>query len=234
MRVSQELVFSSAHSLQHRPTASSGLYSVRMERRTQKPEKSIFAFVLFLICASSVISCVSGCESRTHSEPVAIQDKPPASALPFVLTVATGRAGITLARTTPHDSDLPRRDFYVLLSNVSKQLQTVWEDWNSWGYQTISFELTTADGKKHVVSKRQQGFTKNYPSTLVIEPGEHHVYVIHLDEWWAIQPPIPKTDETTITLKAIYEVSPTPESAQYKVWTGRLESHDYTFSLRQW
>jgi hypothetical protein len=60
------------------------------------------------------------------------------------------------------------------------------------------------------------------------------VYVIHLDEWWEIHPPVPKTDEMTITLKAIYEVSPTPESAQYKVWTGRLESHDYKFSLRQW
>jgi hypothetical protein len=138
-----------------------------MERRTQKLEKSIFAYVLTLICVSSVISFVSGCDPRTHSKPVAIQDKPPASALPFVLTVAAGRAGITLARRTPHDSDLPPRDFYVLLSNVSKQPQTVWEDWNSWGYQAISFELTTADGKKHVLSKRQQDFTKNYPSTLV-------------------------------------------------------------------
>ena len=103
----------------------------------------------------------------------------------------------------------------------------------SWGYQAISFELTTADGKKHVVSKRQQVFTINFPSTVVIEPGEHQVYVIHFDEWWEIHPPIPKRDEMSITLKAIYEVSPTPESAQYKVWTGRLESHDYKFLLRQ-
>ena len=44
----------------------------------------------------------------------------------------------------------------------------------------------------------------------------------------------PKTDETDITLKAIYEVPPTPEAAQYKVWTGRLESRTYNFKLRQW
>jgi hypothetical protein len=119
-------------------------------------------------------------------------------------------------------------------SNVSKQPQTVWEDWNSWGYQAISFELNTADAKKHVVSKRQQEFTINFPSTVVIEPGEHQVYVIHFDEWWEIHPLIPKTDEMSITLKAIYEVSPTSESTQYKVWTGRLESHDYKFLLRQW
>jgi hypothetical protein len=198
------------------------------------PRKSIFAYTISIICMSSVFGVVTGCDRQTHSGPVVVQEKPLASGPPFVLAVATGRAGITLAQRTPHDADLPRRDFYVLLSNVSKQPKTVWEDWNSWGYQAISFELTTADGKKHVVSKRQQGFTMNFPSTVVIEPGENQVYVIHFDEWWEIHPPIPKTDEMSITLKAIYEVSPTPESAQYKVWTGRLESHDYKFLLRQW
>ena len=183
---------------------------------------------------SSVFGVVTGCDRQTHSGPVVVQEKPLASDPPFVLAVATDRAGITLAQRTPHDADLPGRDFYVLLSNVFKRPQTVSEDWNSWGYQAISFELTTADGKKHVVSKRQQIFTENFPSTVVIEPGEHQVYVIHFDEWWEIHPPIPKTDEMSITLKAIYEVSPTPESAQYKVWTGRLESHDYKFFLRQW
>jgi hypothetical protein len=42
------------------------------------------------------------------------------------------------------------------------------------------------------------------------------------------------SDEMPITLKAVYEVSTTPEASQYKVWTGRLESHSYNFSLRQW
>lgn len=183
---------------------------------------------------SGVFGVVTGCGRQTHSGPAVVEEKPLAPGPPFVLTVAAGRAGITLAHSTPHDTDLPRRDFYVLLSNVSKQPQTVWEDWNSWGYQAISFELTTADGKKHVASKRQQEFTRNFPSTVVIEPGELQVYVIHFDEWWEIHPPIPKTDEMSITLKAIYEVSPTPESSQYKAWTGRLESHDYKFLLGQW
>jgi hypothetical protein len=45
---------------------------------------------------------------------------------------------------------------------------------------------------------------------------------------------VPKSDEMAIKLKAIYEVSATPEATQYKVWTGRLESHIYSFTLRQW
>ena len=125
-------------------------------------------------------------------------------------------------------------DFYVVLTNTSSEQQAAWEYWNSWGYQTISFELTTADGKKFLVSRREEDFTMNFPSTFLIEPGEHQVYAIRFDKRWDTQPSLPKTDEESISLKAIYEVRPTPEAARYKVWTGRLESHTYRLELRQW
>jgi hypothetical protein len=94
--------------------------------------------------------------------------------------------------------------------------------------------LTTVEGKKVLVSRRQEEFTRNFPSTFLIEPGEHQVYAVRLDERWTTHPSLPKTAEMAITLKAIYEVAPTPESAQYKVWTGRVESRNYNFNLRQW
>jgi hypothetical protein len=164
-----------------------------------KIKKTICAYTFGIICISSVIGVLIGCDRQTHSGPVVVQERPLASGSPFVLTITAGSSGITLAKRTPHDAELPRRDFYVLLSNVSQQPQTVWQEWNSWGYQAISFELTTADGRNHVVSKRQQGFTMNGPTTDAIEPGEAQVYVVHLDEFWEIQPPIPKTDEMPIT-----------------------------------
>jgi hypothetical protein len=126
------------------------------------------------------------------------------------------------------------RDFYVVLTNVSSEPQAVWEYWNSWGYQTVSFELTTVDGKKFIVSRRQGNFTRNFPSTFLIEPGEHQVYAIRLDERWETHPLLPKTDEAPITLRAIYEVAPTPEAPQHKVWTSRVESRTYSLKLRQW
>ena len=205
---------------------------ISMPRKTTtRSMQTVFAFIIVM---SSVVGFASGCDNRTHSEPSAAQNKPPVPATPLLLTIAAGRAGITMAHRTSHDSELPNRDFYVLLSNVSKEPQIVWEDWNSWGYYSISFELTTNDGKKYILSKRDTGFTMNYPSTVVIEPGEHVVYPIHLDEWWETHPSIPKAPELPITLKAKYEISPTPESAQYKVWTGHVESHIYNFTFRQW
>ncbi len=117
---------------------------------------------------------------------------------------------------------------------ASPETQAVWEDWNSWGYQNVSFELVTENGKKVLLSKRQAEFTTNFPSTFLIEPRENQVYDIRLDEEWKAQPTLAKSDEMAITLKAIYEVPPTPEAAEYKVWTGRVESRSYKFKLRQW
>ena len=109
----------------------------------------------------------------------------------------------------------------------------MWEYWNSWGYQTISFEFTFDNNRQIVVSKRPQGFTMNFPSTFRIPAGEHKVYAIRLDSDWDIGS-IPKSTETLVGLKAIYEVTNTPEAATYNVWTGRVESDVYKFTLRQW
>ena len=69
--------------------------------------KSIFACAIGIIWMSSVFGVVTGCDRQTHSEPLVVQEKPLASSPPFVLAVATGRAGITLAQRTPHDANLP-------------------------------------------------------------------------------------------------------------------------------
>lgn len=121
-----------------------------------------------------------------------------------------------------------------MLTNVSATQQRVWESWKSWAYQAITLERTAEDSKKFRVSRRQQDFTRNFPSTFFIEPGERQVIALRLDEWWQVNPPLPKVDEEPVKLKAIYELAPTPESSQYKVWTDRLESRTYDLKLRQW
>jgi hypothetical protein len=161
---------------------------------------------------------------------VAVSSEAPKApfSLSIVPTNSSGEGGsITMAQSKA-------REFFVVLTNVSKDPQPVWESWNSWGYQNISFELTTGEGRKFVVSMRQQDFTRNFPSTFLIQPGEHQVYAIRFDKEWETRPTFPKADEMAVGLKAIYEVSPTPEATQHKVWTGRVESRSYKFTLRQW
>lgn len=187
--------------------------------------KSILSGAIALACVSGIVGVVIGC--GTHPTVANAQDKPPAPTAPFLLAVVPSRTGITMAQNNPDE-------FYVVLTNISEESQAVWQDWNSWGYQNISFELTTSDGRKVIVSRRQEAFTRNFPSRFLIEPGEHQVYAVRLDKRWETHPSLPKPNEMPITLRAIYEVHPTPEAAQYKVWTGRVESRTYSFALSQW
>jgi hypothetical protein len=186
------------------------------------PKKALVNVAILLACVGSISVLVSGCKGGLHpKEAVPVQS-------PFSLSIVPGRSGdITMAKKHPND-------FYVVLTNVSGLPQPVWESWNSWGYQAISFELTTPDGKKSVASMKQHDFTVNFPSMLLVESGEHQVYAIELDESWETNPTLPKRDEMPITLKAIYEIAETPQAVQNHVWVGRVESRRYNFTLRQW
>ena len=144
---------------------------------------------------------------------------------PFVLHIVA--KDITMSRNKPHV-------FYVVLTNVLRKPQTTWEYWNSWGYQNVWFEFTLPDGVKGEIRRKDQGFTRNGPSTFVVQPGEHQVYAIQFDERWVTHPAIRKADEMQIKLKAVFEAVPTAESNHFHVWTGRVESHSYDFLLRQW
>ena len=148
--------------------------------------------------------------------------------LAVVATFGSAEGGaIEMAQNKP-------RDFYVVLTNVSGESQAIWDSSNSWGYRAVSLEITTADGRTFVASRREEDFTRNGPSTFSVAPGEHQVFAIRLDKWWETRPSLPKADEMPIKLKAIYEVSLTPEAAKQKVWTGRSESRSYNLTLRQW
>jgi hypothetical protein len=149
---------------------------------------------------------------------------------PFTLDIVPSTSsvdarGITMAVKQP-------RVFYVVLTNVSNEPQAVWEYWNSWGYRTLSFKFTMSDGQRVVVSRQPETFTRNFPATFLIPPGEHQVYVIRLDKAWDTGSKFSRLIETTVMVKAIYEVPTTPEAARYKVWTGRVESGSYKFIVK--
>jgi hypothetical protein len=138
------------------------------------------------------------------------------------------------ALQTIETSSTHLRTFFVVLTNISAERQPVWETWNSWGYRSISFELSLPDGTRRIVTKKQQGFTKNFPSTFSIPPGGQQVYPIRLDSSWDSLPAFPSTGETTVTLKAIYEVAASKEAGDSHVWIGRVASPSCTLTLRHW
>ena len=184
------------------------------------------------VTAIILFSCLTGCRAvpapsnANRNVTVSQTQKTPFTVSIVPTTSSSDSRVITIALQKPDE-------FYVVLTNISNEPQAVWEYWNSWGYQTISFEFTLGNNRPILVAKRPQGFTINFPSTFLIPPGEHKVYAIRLDKDWDIGS-IPKSKEMPVSLKAVYEVPNTPEAANYHVWTGRVESGNYKFTLKQW
>ncbi|MCM3872628.1 MAG: hypothetical protein ND895_18255 [Pyrinomonadaceae bacterium] len=175
--------------------------------------------------------CIAGCRSvpaPTHANSNLTVTQ--AQKTPFTLSIVpTGSTSdsrvITIASQKPHE-------FYVVLTNISNEPQPVWETWNSWGSRTISFEFTFGNNPLILIARGPEIFTRNFPSTFLIPPSEHKVYPIRLDKWWDVGS-IPKSTEMLVSVKAVYEAPVTPEAATYHVWTGRVESRNYSVTLRQ-
>ena len=188
-------------------------------------KRKVIAVVLFCFA--------SACRTVTTPTNIGVRPTPvlPTPKPPFELSVVPTRSSsdsraITLALQKPDE-------FYVVLTNISNESQPVWETWNSWGARTISFEFRFGNNSPILVERGPEVFTRNFPSTFLIPPGEHKVYPIRLDKWWDVRA-IPKSTEMPVSLKAIYQVPVTPEATTFHVWTGRVQSRNYEFTLKQW
>jgi len=171
------------------------------------------------LCVVSLAAC------KSH---VATPPTSPALTVSLVPTHGDGDTGLI---DMAHDT---RNSFYVILTNNSQSSISTWEVSNSWGYRALSFEAVTADGEKFRISRKAESFSVNFPSSFRILPGEHQVYPVLLNGSWTADPSIPMAGQTQVLLTASYEVSQTPESDQYHVWTGHVESRPYKIALRQW
>lgn len=203
---------------------------------------TVVAWTLRLARAASVVCLLAGCggaQNRTQiysaSNPPAADSysaaslQKPSSSPPFSLSIVPSKdESITMAKKTEYADE-----FFVVLTNISKEPQPVFEYWNGWGFQVISFELITADGKRLLLTVRDEGFDKNSPDTYTIAPSEHQVFALRFDESWRMQPGLAVVEGMPVTLKAAYQVNPTRESMQKHVWTGRVESRSYSLSLWQ-
>lgn len=170
----------------------------------------------------AIALCWFGLGSLTRAEP------------PFKISIVPERRDADFSFIS-HAKDT-KRSFYVVLTNVSKQHQAVFEVGNSWGYQAISFELTldANEEKKYKVTVKPQTFTKNVPAIYVIPPQGHQVFVITLDDKWTGMPEFKKPGHTPATIKAIYELKKTNESWEKGVWAGRVESEPVELKISHW
>jgi hypothetical protein len=125
--------------------------------------------------------------------------------------------------------------FHVVLSNLSDKPIKLWTETNSWGYYALSFEMSDNSGRKWVAKKEPATFTRNIPSLLEIPSRGTHVIGVYFAiprRWEGF--PVPENGVEPVTIRAVFEVLPTPESDQLRAWVGRIVSESRDVEFAKW
>ena len=119
--------------------------------------------------------------------------------------------------------------FGVVIANKSSDPVRVWEDWNSWGYYNLTFDVKLANGKVYHLKKKLVDFTMNFSSHYLIKPSSYYVIYVSFDKEWDAFPKklideLKKNKE--VLLKAIYTIpnDKDKDAEKNKIWTGTVES----------
>lgn len=64
----------------------------------------------------------------------------------------------------------------VIIRNQTDSVICFYEDWNSWGYFNIKFQIETADSTYMIMRIKRGGWWKNFPSIHKINPNQSLVF----------------------------------------------------------
>jgi hypothetical protein len=120
-------------------------------------------------------------------------------------------------------------NFVVLIENTSSRDVGIYRQWNSWGYYSIHFVVTAADGKQTIIEKGIRTWTKNYPDSFRLPPGMTHAVPICFTskEWKGVEALSAKGAQ----LKAVFQQEPLDEKlrlgtswSDIQIFTNKIES----------
>ena len=129
--------------------------------------------------------------------------------------------------------------FHVLLTNTSSTPVNIFEEWNSWGYYGLSFEITYSDGRKDHPMKKVRGWQHNYPSTITIAPHGFCMFEVDFGTEWddSIRAGHKAKDGIKCRMRAIYTIEPTDKSLRNMVigptpvWSGTVSSEESAYTV---
>lgn len=177
--------------------------------------------------------CLTVCS--THADEIASQ---PTFAV--FIALANSSHDVLLSKQFPH--------FNIILQNISQKSQTIFEYQNSWGFYSLTLEITGLDGKtldKPIVIKQPGlGWGGNGPSTSTLKPKALVVreFWLRLPEKGVTEanaknddqfPLFGESSRREVTMRAVFSVLPKDKNANqnHTVWTGRIVSPDATYTV---
>lgn len=117
----------------------------------------------------------------------------------------------------------PEKHFHVILTNISREPQKLFNESCSWGYGRLYFEVTDEKGKMKQVKKKEKiEWRKNYPDWFLLQPQEQVIFDVYFNpETWENSPRTEK-GETSINIKI---------KAVYRLEEGEIFSPEYTDTI---
>jgi hypothetical protein len=124
------------------------------------------------------------------------------------------------------------RHFSVVLTNIGATPIRLWQDWCSWGYFNLSFEMNERNGRHVTISRKMKVWEKNFPDWTTIAAGGELVIDVAFDPTiWHNAPALGTAKQQTIRLRAVYESAEGKDAREHKVWTGKIASPENTYAL---
>jgi len=119
---------------------------------------------------------------------------------------------------------------HVIIENISKKPQNHFEERYSWGYGNLSLQWTDAQGKTGAVTRVPRGWNKNFPATVVLQPGEALVREISFDpKLWEGWPAI--KGQTLLTVMVTYRATGKPAMPNVVGWIGTVTSKEQPITI---
>ena len=137
---------------------------------------------------------------------------------------------------TIYFGDKTKPHFPVIVTNTSTEPVRFWQEWCSWGYNALSFELTDKDGKTWIARKvGRQIWRRNFPDCWTLLPKESLVIDVFFadTEIWEGFPLDREGHPHYYTMRVICSVQAEEDSRKLGVWTGRIVSpaQKYAFQV---
>jgi hypothetical protein len=172
---------------------------------------------IYLVCSSAIglLLIASGASENKNAK------------YPIQVRIARHSTAVGVGK----GNDLPNQ-LFVVITNVSDAPVRIWDQWNGWGYDNLTFSMQTDNRKIRKTLKRFGGENGGHgPESIELGPGDHYVCSVRFaaddqndltDSWGPLV--IRNGEYPWITLRADYEIKADDFSRQKNVWTGRVSS----------
>jgi hypothetical protein len=125
--------------------------------------------------------------------------------------------------------------FNVVVTNPTDTPVHLWSEGCSWGYYSLTFEITDKSGKMRSVRKKPIAWSRNFPQFEVLGPQESSVFDVYFSDaeiWTGF--PRPKNGTEVVTMRAIFTNDSDEDTKKHNVWTGRLATKPMKYTFEHW